>query len=116
MKIIFDENMPEAIALDLIGHDCDHVVVLGWAGIKNGALLSRSEEAGFQVLLTFDKGIPNQQKLQGRRISVIVLKPEGQGIRAVRALAGDVLKALDGIQEGEVRVVSNRKSGGNTKT
>ena len=42
MRVVLDENMPEALAGDFVGHECNHVVRLGWAGIKNGALLAIS--------------------------------------------------------------------------
>ena len=108
MRIVLDGNVPEDLASDFVGHDCGHVVALGLSGIKNGKLLDLLEEAGFQVLLTFDKGMPNQQRLVGRRIAIFVLKPDGQGLRAVQALVSEVLLALLDVQEAEVRVFTNR--------
>lgn len=69
-----------------------------------------AEQAGFGAMLTFDKGIPNQQTMHGRRLAVIVLKPDGQGIRALRALVGNILTALPLIQPGEVRIITNREA------
>jgi hypothetical protein len=93
---------------DLVGHDCEHVLRIGWKGTTNGALLARAEEAGFEVFLTLDRGVPAQNELKGRKIGVYVLVPEGQGTQAVRALVGDVLRALETFTPGEVRVFSNR--------
>jgi hypothetical protein len=39
------------------------------AGLKNGRLLDAAEAAGFNVLLTVDQNIPDQQNFVGRRIS-----------------------------------------------
>ena len=110
MRILFDENLPEGLDTLFVEHECSHVIRLGWAGIKNGNLLTKAEQAGYQVLLTFDKGIPNQQNLSGRRISILILQPEGQGVRAIRLLANAILDALMDVAESEVRVVTNRKS------
>ena len=70
MRILLDENVPEGLIMDLVDHDCHHVSKLGWSGIKNGKLLSIAEESGFDVLLTPDKGMPNQQRMQGRSIAL----------------------------------------------
>ena len=110
MRVVLDENMPEALTADSVGHDCGHVVALGWAGIMNGALLNIAELAGCQVLITLDQGIPRQQNMAGRRIAVFGLSPQGQGVRAIRALIGDILAALLDVREGEVRVFTNREA------
>jgi hypothetical protein len=39
------------------------------AGLKNGRLLDAAEAAGFDVLITVDQNIPDQQNLTGRRIA-----------------------------------------------
>lgn len=108
MRILFDENMPFGLQQDLTGHECNHVNRLGWQGIENGTLLTAAEKAGFDVLLTLDKGIPSQQEMTGRKIIVFVLRPDGQGNRVVRAFAGEILLALRDLQPGEVKVLDHR--------
>ena len=83
MRLLLDENMPEPVVPDLVGHEVSHVIGLGWSGIKNGALLKMAEQAGFGVLLTLDKGIPSENRMDGRKIAVFVLRPDGQGVRAL---------------------------------
>lgn len=39
----------------------------------NGELLRVAEEAGFDVLLTTDTSLPQQQNLQGRKLAVVIL-------------------------------------------
>ena len=46
----------------------------GFTGKKNGVLLSIAEEHGYDVLLTVDQGIPHQQRLEGRKIALIVIE------------------------------------------
>ena len=43
------------------------------AGLKNGELLSAAESAGFDVLVTVDQSIPDQQSLMGRKIALMIL-------------------------------------------
>ena len=78
MKLLFDENMPFSLARHLPAHECTTVARLGWSGTKNGLLLSKADESGFDVLLTLDDNIPAEQNMTGRRISVIILKPENK--------------------------------------
>lgn len=44
MRILLDENIPVAFAAELSGHDVDTVTGVGWAGVKNGKLLSLASE------------------------------------------------------------------------
>jgi hypothetical protein len=108
MRVLLDENFPEPVMQDFVGHECGHVITLGWAGIKNGELLTRAEQAAFNVFVTFDANIPKQNELTGRDIAVFVLKPEGQGVQATRALMGEVLVALESCQPGTVQTFTNR--------
>ncbi len=51
----------EKIQNHLSGYDCVTVPEAGWAGEKNGELLSLAENAGFQVFVSLDQGIEFQQ-------------------------------------------------------
>jgi hypothetical protein len=44
---------------------------VGYAG--NGDLLDAAEQAGFNVVVTADKNMRYQQRLEGRRIALVVL-------------------------------------------
>jgi predicted nuclease of predicted toxin-antitoxin system len=46
MRILLDENLPLDLARDLLGHDVQTVVGLGWEGAKNGELLRRAASNG----------------------------------------------------------------------
>ena len=53
MKVLLDENLPRKLADHLKGHECRTVSERGWAGKKNGELLSLAETE-FDVLITLD--------------------------------------------------------------
>jgi hypothetical protein len=38
---------------------------MGWATIENGALIRAAEEAGFLILITYDRNIRYKQNLTG---------------------------------------------------
>ena len=107
MRILFDENTPFSLARELPGHECTSVIRLGWRGTKNGALLARAERSGFLVLVTLDDDMEPEQNMTGRRISVLVLKPERQGKAATKSLASQVLDALTTLRPGEIRVIES---------
>jgi predicted nuclease of predicted toxin-antitoxin system len=81
MRLLLDENVPEAFGESLLGHEVRHVVGLGLSGTKNGALLSWAEQNGFDVLITHDRGFRAQHNMAGRRISVIIVRPRGKDFR-----------------------------------
>ncbi len=71
MRIILDESVPQKLRLLIEG---GHTVVTtwfqGWSGLKNGALLTAAEEAGFDLFITADQEITYQQDLKGRKMAV----------------------------------------------
>jgi len=73
MKILFDNGTPRPIARSLAGHEVTLARRIGWHELKNGELLRRAEEAGYEVLLTTDKNIQYQQNLSGCKIALVVL-------------------------------------------
>jgi predicted nuclease of predicted toxin-antitoxin system len=107
MRLIFDENMPFTLARELPGHECSSVIALGWRGTENGALLTRAEQAGFDVLMTLDDDISPEQNMKGRKIAVLVVKPAKQGKSAMKAMADRVLFALTLIQPGQISIVAH---------
>jgi predicted nuclease of predicted toxin-antitoxin system len=73
VKILLDENLDWRLQRDLPGHEVKSVPLVGWAGLKNGALLSQAEKE-FDVLLTMDSNMAHQQNLANYRIAIIALK------------------------------------------
>lgn len=45
----------------------------GWHELKNGELIPRVQEEGFDLFLTNDKNIRYQQNLTNRKIAIVVL-------------------------------------------
>jgi hypothetical protein len=73
MRILFDHGTPSGIADALSAHEVTEARERDWDTISNGELLKAAEAAGFDLLLTTDKGIRYQQNLKGRRIALVVL-------------------------------------------
>jgi predicted nuclease of predicted toxin-antitoxin system len=73
LKVLFDEDVPAKLARSLSRHEIHTVVTMQWGGIKNGELLELIEREGFDVFLTGDKNMENQQRLEGRPFAVLIM-------------------------------------------
>jgi hypothetical protein len=99
VKILLDECVPRQLKRDLVGHDVTTVVAIGWAGIKNGALL-RLAETQFDVFITVDRNIQYQQNLQLLKLAIILLVASNTQLRNLRPLIPQVLQLLPTLQPG----------------
>ena len=72
MRILLDESVPGRLGALLVGRETSSVQRRGWAGIKNGKLLTLAA-TGFDVLLTADKGIEHQQNHAALPIAVLIV-------------------------------------------
>ena len=100
MKILLDECVPRKLKSHLSGHTCLTVSEAGYSGKKNGILLRLAEEAGYDVLITIDRGMETQQNLRGRRISVLILKTRSGRFKDLLPLVSECLRALSHLPSG----------------
>lgn len=98
MLVLFDHGTPRGIARSLHPHTVKEARAQGWDTLNNGELLKVAEEAGFDVLLTTDKNLRYQQKLQGRRIAIVVLNSSRWSLvsRALESIVAAVNAAKPG--------------------
>ena len=101
MRLLLDECVPKRLTRELPGHDARTVQDLGWAGIKNGALLKLAN-GQFDALLTVDQGIEYQQNLSGLSISVVVMMAPSNDVDDLRPLLPGVEEALAKLRPGEI--------------
>ena len=73
MKLLFDQGTPVPLRNHLPNHIVETAYEKGWSNLENGDLLILAEAEEFDVLVTTDQNLRNQQNLSGRRIGVIVL-------------------------------------------
>jgi predicted nuclease of predicted toxin-antitoxin system len=99
-KLLLDECIPRKLKSHLSGYECITVPEAGWAGKRNGELLSLAEQAGFQVFVSLDQGIEFQQNLQGRRVAVILLRAKSNRLADLIPLMGKLSMSLSSIEPG----------------
>ena len=73
MKILLDECVDRRLARELAGHEVKTVPQMGWAGIKNGELLTLAEKE-FDAFVTVDRNLSFQLNLPRYDIAIIVLR------------------------------------------
>lgn len=105
VRILIDENLDWRLGRDLPGHQVESVSRMGWAGLKNGALLAEADKE-FDILLTMDGGMAHQQNLSRFRIAVIALKARSNRLADTCALIPEVLRTLASVKPGTFTVVS----------
>ncbi len=88
----------------LVGHTAQTVQQMGWAGVKNGALLSLM--AGkFDVFLTSDQNIPYQQNTTTLPVALVILVAPSNRLDALEPLVPKVLAILPSLQSGSITTV-----------
>ena len=73
MRVLLDECIDRRFAKELEGHEVMTVPQVGWAGIKNGELLTRAQSQ-FDAFVTVDRNLAFQQNIPQFTIAVIVLE------------------------------------------
>lgn len=74
MKILLDENIPAKLRLDFgEAYEVKTVRDMKWLGKKNGQLLELAVFNGFDIFITLDKNLKDQQNLEKIQIKFIVL-------------------------------------------
>jgi len=101
VRLLLDECLDRRLATNIQGHDVKTVPDAGWAGLKNGDLLSRAQHE-FDALVATDRNLPFQQDLSRFAIAVIVLRAQSNRIADLRRLIPQLLGALPVARRGEV--------------
>ena len=102
MKLLIDECVDERLRLAFPGHECQTARFANLAGLKNGRLLEAAEAMGFDVLITVDQNIPDQQNLSQRKIAVVILCGRTNRLRDLELLVPAAIFAARSIKAGDV--------------
>jgi hypothetical protein len=102
VRLLIDECIDQRLRFLFPDHDCQTAGFANLAGFKNGLLLDAAEAAGFDVLITVDQHIPQQQKLARREISLMILCAPTNRLHDLAKLVPAAVSALASIRPGEV--------------
>jgi hypothetical protein len=104
VKLLLDECIDRRLAKDFGEHDIRTVPQMGWAGIKNGALLTLAEDK-FDVFITVDRNLSFQQNLPKFNIAVVVLHAASNRLADLKPLVPMILAALPTLSKGAAQHV-----------
>lgn len=107
MKVLLDECIPSRLARSFRDHEIKTVRQMNWQGLKNGALLAKANE-GFQVLITVDKNLVYQQRLEDLTISILILRAPSNKLKELVLLVPQINEEFHRILPGEVKIISRR--------
>jgi hypothetical protein len=107
MRILLDECLPKDLAGELVGHHVKTVPQAGWASISNGKLLRLIANSGkFDVFLTMDKRLPQQNKIRDLPFAIVVLRAKSNRLEHVFSFVPSLLHRLDGFKPGNAYVLT----------
>ena len=78
---------------------------MGWAGVKNGNLMSLAE-AKFDVFVTVDRNLSYQQNLPKFSIAVVVLKATSNRLADLQPFAASIIKVLPTLVKGKAEIIA----------
>ncbi len=102
MKILLDESLPHALRHLLPTHDVYTIDYLGWKGTQNGALLAKTAESGFNLLLTTDRGMAYEQNPLQLPLAVVILLGKSNDEHDLIPLLPKLLVTLDGLKPNSI--------------
>lgn len=105
MRVLIDECLDWRLANGLPGHTVSSVARVGWAGIKNGRLLTLAEQQ-FDVFITADRNMSFQQNLPQFRIAVVILAAASTRLKDTLPLMQSLLTIISQLQAGTVTVLT----------
>jgi predicted nuclease of predicted toxin-antitoxin system len=102
MRILLDACVPRRLANELLGHEVRTVPEMGWADLDDGPLLNVM--AGlFDVLVTVDKNLPKQQRVNTRPFGIVILRAKTNRLADLLPLVSALRVALKELHPGEIR-------------
>lgn len=104
MKLLLDECVPEDLKDFITGHEVISTGAMGWKGIKNGALMLRAVDAGFEVFLTADKNIRHQQNISKYRIAVVVFDVFQNTLPVLKRKIPELYSLLPSVEKGKLYI------------
>ena len=102
MKILLDEDLPHQLRHEIAGHQIFTTAYMGWSGVENGDLLQRAADAGFDALITNDRGLEYEQDQSSLPLAVVVLILRENTIEAIRPLYPQLANTLGNLKSREL--------------
>ncbi|HEX8844470.1 MAG TPA: hypothetical protein VF791_07490 [Pyrinomonadaceae bacterium] len=104
MKVLLDECLPKKLKREVQADVARTVPEMGWAGMKNGALL-RLVEREFDLFLTNDQKLEHQQNLKQFDLAIVVLVAPTNDIEDLKPLMPAANEAIRTIGPKDIKYI-----------
>jgi predicted nuclease of predicted toxin-antitoxin system len=101
MRLLLDECIDRRLAKEFSEVEVKTVSQLGWAGVKNGALLDLAQR-DFDVFITVDRNLSFQQNLPKFDVAVFLLHANTNKLEDLKLLVPQIVMRLSDAKKGEV--------------
>jgi predicted nuclease of predicted toxin-antitoxin system len=105
VRVLLDGCVPSRLAAELQDHEVNTAPKMGWADLDEGPLLDAMAER-FDVLVTVDKSLPKQQRIDNRPLAVVVLRAKTNRLVDLLPLAPKLRAVLENARPGQVYEIS----------
>ena len=101
MKVLFDHNLDRRLKKYLLEHDVKTTFEMGWQNLSNGKLLSNAVKE-FEVFLTCDANIKNQNSISIYDIGIVVIRAFDNRLVTHSHMMNEVEEAIIKVKKGEL--------------
>jgi hypothetical protein len=95
MKILLDHCVPRPFRHSLPDHEVWHTSHIGLGQLRNGELLEEAKRRGFDLMLTVDKNIRHQHRLDALPLPVIELNLPRPVLAELERVATTIKEAIE---------------------
>ena len=103
--MLLDGCVPSRLASELPGHEVRTAPEMRWADLDDGPLLDTMAER-FDVLVTVDKSLPKQQRIDNRPLAVVVLRAKTNRLADLLPHVPRLRALLENARPGQVYEIS----------
>ncbi len=101
IRILLDKCVNAGVRAAFGEHFVRTVSQMGWEGLKDGPLVRRAQES-FDLMLTIDGNLKNQQKLAKFGLGVVVARVPDNKIGSFQPAFEAIRQAVEVVKAGEV--------------
>jgi predicted nuclease of predicted toxin-antitoxin system len=105
VRVLLDGCVPSRLADELSEHEVSTAPEMGWADLDDGPLLDAMAER-FDVLVTGDKSLPKQQRIDNRPLAVVILRAKTNRLADLLPHVPRLRAVLKNAQPGQVYEIS----------
>jgi predicted nuclease of predicted toxin-antitoxin system len=105
VRVLLDGCVPRRLADELPDYEVKTAPEMGWANLDDGPLLDAMAER-FDVLVTVDKSLPKQQRIENRPLAVVVLRAKTNRLADLLTHVPKLRTVVENAQPGQVYEIS----------